>query len=95
VPLISISIARPPFSRRSPTLIQIRKFWLESFLEEKHGVQDLNTYKKITLGKYWALHEKGAPRAIPTMCVLTIKKDKKLRPLRAKSRIVVLGNHKD
>ena len=29
------------------------------------------------------------------MCVLTIKKDEKLRPLRAKSRIVVLGNHED
>jgi hypothetical protein len=29
------------------------------------------------------------------MCVLTIKKNKNLRPLRAKSRIVVLGNHED
>jgi hypothetical protein len=29
------------------------------------------------------------------MCVLTIKKDKNLLPLCAKSRIVVLGNHKD
>ena len=29
------------------------------------------------------------------MCVLTIKKDKNLRPLRAKSRIVVLRNHED
>jgi hypothetical protein len=29
------------------------------------------------------------------MCVLTIKKDEQLRPLRAKSRIVVLGNHED
>jgi len=29
------------------------------------------------------------------MCVLTIKKDENLLPLRAKSRIVVLGNHED
>ena len=29
------------------------------------------------------------------MCVLTIKKDKNLLPLRAKSQIVVLGNHED
>jgi hypothetical protein len=29
------------------------------------------------------------------MYVLTIKKDEALRPLRAKSRIVVLGNHED
>ena len=47
---------------------------------------------KITLGEYRALREKGAPKAIPTMCVLTIKKDEQLMPLRAKSRIVVLGN---
>jgi hypothetical protein len=38
---------------------------------------------------------KGAPRAIPTMCVLTIKPDEMLRPHRAKARIVVLGNHED
>jgi hypothetical protein len=29
------------------------------------------------------------------MCVLSIKKDEKLNPLRAKLRIVVLGNHED
>ena len=72
-----------------------RDIWLASFYEEKRGIQDLDTYKKITLGEYRALREKGAPRAIPTMCVLTIKKDEQLRPLRAKSRIVVLGNHED
>ncbi len=29
------------------------------------------------------------------MCVLTVKKDEQLRPLHAKSRIVILGNHED
>ena len=48
-----------------------------------------------TLGEYRALRKKGAPKAIPTMCVLTIKKDENLLPLRAKSRIIVLGNHED
>jgi hypothetical protein len=48
---------------------------------------------KINLGKYWALCEIGAPKAIPTMCILTIKKDENLLPLRTKSRIIVLGNH--
>jgi hypothetical protein len=47
------------------------------------------------LGEYCALRKKGAPRAIPTMCVLTIKKDENLCPLHVKSLIVVLGNHKD
>lgn len=69
-----------------------RKVWLQSYYEEKNGIESLGTFKRITLGEYRALREKGAPRAIPTMCVLTIKKDENLMPLRAKSRIVVLGN---
>jgi hypothetical protein len=52
----------------------------------------MGTFQKITLGEYRALREKGAPKAIPTMCVLTIKKDKQLMPLWAKSCIVILGN---
>jgi hypothetical protein len=68
---------------------------LESYQEEKYGIESLDTYRKITLGEYCALRKKGAPKAIPTMCVLTIKKDENLLPLRAKSRIVVLGNHED
>jgi hypothetical protein len=50
-----------------------RKVWLKSYQEEKGGLESLDTYWKITLGKYRALCEKGAPQAIPTMCVLTIK----------------------
>ncbi len=69
-----------------------REVWLQSYYEEKNGIESLGTIKRITLGEYRALREKGAPRAIPTMCVLTIKKDENLMPLRAKSRIVVLGN---
>jgi hypothetical protein len=55
----------------------------------------MDTYNKINLAQYRALWEKGAPRAIPTMCVLTIKPDEMLNPHQAKSRIVVLGNHED
>ena len=69
-----------------------REIWLQSYYEEKNGIESLGTFKRLTLGEYRALREKGAPRAIPTMCVLTIKKDENLMPLRAKSRIVVLGN---
>ncbi len=72
-----------------------REVWLESYKEEIGGLQALNTYKKITLGEYRAYREKGAPHAIPTMCVLTIKRDENLLPHRAKSRIVALGNHED
>jgi len=69
-----------------------REVWLQSYYEEKGGIESLGTFKRLTLGEYRALREKGAPKAIPTMCVLTIKKDEQLLPLRAKSRIVVLGN---
>ena len=55
----------------------------------------MGTFQWITLGKYRAIQENGCPQAIPTMCVLTIKKDENLLPLRAKSRIVVLGNHEE
>ncbi len=72
-----------------------REVWLQNYYKEKQGIKSLRTFRKITLGKYRALREKGAPRAIPTMCVLTIKKDKNLLPLNTKSCIVVLGNHED
>jgi hypothetical protein len=52
--------------------------WLQSYYEEKQGIQSLRTFKKITLGEYWTLCEKGVPKAIPTMCILTIKKDENL-----------------
>jgi len=72
-----------------------RSVWLQSYYEEKNGIESLGTIRKLTLGQYRALREKGAPRAIPSMCVLTIKKDENMLPVRAKSRIVVLGNHED
>ncbi len=72
-----------------------RELWLESFFKEKPSIEQLNTCKQIMLGKYRALRKKGVPWAIPMMCVLTIKTDENLHPLRAKSQIVVLGNHKD
>ena len=58
-----------------------REVWLNSFYEEKDSLESMNTYRKITLSKYRVLHEKGAPRAIPTMCVLTIKRDENLLPV--------------
>ena len=67
-----------------------REVWLQSYYEKKGGIESLGTFKRLTLGEYRALWEKGAPKAIRTMCVLTIKKDEQLLPLRAKSRIMVL-----
>ena len=69
-----------------------REVWLQSYYEEKGGIESLGTFKHLTLGEYRAFWEKGASRAIPTMFVLTIKKGKQLLPLHALSQIVVLGN---
>ncbi len=69
--------------------------WLQSFWEEKDGLLSMDTYDTITLAQYRAYREKGAPRAIPTMCVMIIKPDEMRNPHRAKARIVVLGNHED
>ena len=71
-----------------------RNVWLASFWE-KNGIKLQDTYNVLTLDQYHAYHAQGAPRAIPTMCVLTIKPNEMLRPHCAKSRIVVLGNHEE
>ena len=63
-------------------------------MEEKDGIIANNTYVEISLKEYRRLRRlpKGVPKAIPSMCVMTIKRDEHLAPDRAKSRIVVLGN---
>ena len=55
----------------------------------------MDTFTKLSLSEYWALRQKDAPKTIPTMCILTTKKDKHLLLLCAKSCIVLLGDHKD
>ncbi len=71
------------------------ELWLCSVFKEKRGIQSMNNYRKITLGNNCTLRKKGAPKAILTMCVLTVKHDENLNPLQAKSQIVILGNHED
>ena len=61
-----------------------REVWLQSYREEKSGLQSQNTYEKLTLAQYRALREKGAPRAIPSMCVLTINTATEIVPLEIK-----------
>jgi hypothetical protein len=68
---------------------------MHSFWEEKDSIISMDTYDTIILAQYCALREKGAPQAIPTMCVLTIKPDEMMNPHRTKSCIVVLGNHEE
>ena len=66
-------------------------------MEEKDGLIANDTYVKISLQEYRRLRRlpKGVPKAISSMCVMTIKRDEHLAPDRAKSRTVVLGNLKN
>jgi hypothetical protein len=53
-------------------------------------------YEKISKKRYLQLRRSGRiGKALPSMCVLVIKHDKDGNPIRAKSRIVVLGNFED
>ena len=60
--------------------------WLRSSYEEKRALVDNHTYVTLTLAQYRELRRtKNAPKAIPTMYVLTVKKDENLDPDWAKS----------
>ena len=72
-----------------------RDTWAASYKEETDALKDANTFTVIDLARYRELRKAGAPRAIPTMCVLVIKPNEKFEPDRAKSRVVVLGNLDD
>ncbi len=67
--------------------------WDESYNEEHDGLTELDTFEALTKAQYNALSNR--PKAIPTICVLTIKADEWHRPVQEKARVVVLGNLKD
>ena len=68
--------------------------WNDAYDEEYDGIAGLDTFVEITEIEYRELvAEHGeAAMAIPTMNIFIVKKDKDGIPVRAKSRIVVLGN---
>jgi hypothetical protein len=73
-----------------------RDVWLQSYDEEKGGLNKLDVYQTINKKTYLQLKRSGKiGKALPLMCVLVIKPNKDGSPHRAKSRIVVLGNHED
>eukprot|EP00957_Ditylum_brightwellii_P006855 519102-Ditylum_brightwellii.AAC.1 len=64
-------------------------------MEELQGLIKLGTFHEISLEEYRRLRDKGAPKALPSMCVLNIKHDKNGNLVHAKSCIVVLGSMED
>ena len=71
-----------------------RKIWGDAYKEEHFGLKDKTVFLKITESEYQDLLQKygDAARAIPSMNIFTIKHDEIGKPVRAKSRCVVLGN---
>jgi hypothetical protein len=66
-------------------------FWLAWYKEEYDGLKEVDTFEELTFAEYQKLAETHGP-AIPSMCVLVIKKDEHGNPVHVKSRIMVLCN---
>jgi Reverse transcriptase (RNA-dependent DNA polymerase) len=68
-----------------------RGIWVASYNEEYDGLNQNDTFELISEEDYQAHCRAGGKRAIPSMAVFTIKMKDGV-PVRAKCRIVVLGN---
>ena len=68
-----------------------RKIWDSSYREEYEGLAHCDTYKIITNDEYRNMKSK-VKGILPTMAIATIKTDGEGKPVRAKYRIVALGN---
>jgi len=66
--------------------------WRESYAEEYKGLIDHNTFDIISEETYLESRKRTGRSAIPSMGVFTVKNDSDGKPVRAKSRVVVLGN---
>ena len=67
--------------------------WSDSYTEEYVSLRDKQTFSSLTWDEYNSKY--GHIKIIPSMCVQTVKNDEVGIPLRAKSRVVALGNFED
>ena len=78
-----------------PQTLTEKSGWIHTSKKSK-VLFEHEVYEKISKNQYPALRRAGKiPTAIPSMCVLVVKNYKYGKPLRAKSRILVLGNFED
>jgi hypothetical protein len=68
-----------------------KKIWDQSYFEEYDGLVNLDTWEVISEDEYKQIKHL-VKRTLPTMAIATIKKDGQGNPIRAKYRIVALGN---
>jgi hypothetical protein len=104
-PLESNAVARhvSAASLHEPSPVTLRKAmnpqfadhqaWLDTCQEEHDGLVSMETMDILASSQCKNLT--NAPKAIPTICVLTVKTNENNCPVPAESRIVVLGNLKD
>ena len=84
-----------PFKSLEPSNPE-RQVWIDSYNEEEQVLFDHEVYEKIPQSQYLALKREGRlPKAIPSICILVVKNDKKGKHLRANYHIVFLGNFED
>jgi hypothetical protein len=66
--------------------------WMASYEEEYKGHIDHDTFEIISEQAYLDIRNRTGRSAIPSMGVFTVKNDSDGKPLRAKSRVIALGN---
>ena len=85
------NLVEPSLAKHHLLNTKDKDIWDRSYKEEYEGLQHLDTWEVIMESKYkWLLPVVG--KALPTMAISTIKTDGEGNPVRAKYRIVVLGN---
>ena len=67
--------------------------WLASYKEEYDGLVKQDTFDIIDEETYRHIHHTTGKLAIPSMGILSVKKDASGNPLCAKSHIIMMGNH--
>ncbi len=94
ISVVGLSSVHPPGSlkRALDPSHPDHNIWFESYKEEFDGLTANSTFEILTEAQYFYLCKAIGCVAIPSMCVFTIKKDSRGHPVRAKSRIVLLGN---
>jgi hypothetical protein len=70
-----------------------RSIWLESYLEEAGGLKEQDTYVTLSAKEY--AEKYSDIQIILAMSVQTIKQDENRNPVRAKTRIVAIGNYEE
>ena len=86
------SMVAPVLSKHHKLSPNDRKIWDDSYAAEYEGLVDVDTWQVINEQEYQLLKRTTKITTVPTMAISVIKKDGEGKPVRAKYRIVALGN---